>query len=514
MGEVTVIAMPRTAARPRRATADTTVTGKPFTVPHFKKWARQLTLDNGKPWAVEDFQAEFIGDVFAGIPECWLIVPEGNTKTTTIAGLALYYAEHKVDASIPVAASSRDQGRRLYDQGAGFVRRSAYTKKRFRAYFGYRAIEHCADMNFKPSCAEPHSRVEIFAADERTGDGAIPDLAITDELHRHKSLGLYRTWTGKLLKKNGQIVAISTRGEPGSEFEVALEEMKLRATGVERRGAFVRYSGPGFVLHLWGVPEEADVEDIELVKQANPFSGITVESLRSKRQSPTMTLAHWSRYVCNRPTRSVLAAITEAEWASARVETEIPAGEPVMLGIDTAWKHDTTAIVPLWAPRSDFRLLGPARILTPPRDGNSLDHHLIERACIEIAQRNPVSVVVMDVSFGLEQLAEWIEQNLHTRVIRRAQTDPFAVVDYESFMEALRVGWLHHSGDSALTRHVMNAVARMLPGGRSRFDRLLQGRESNQEQRVIDALVAAAMVHAEYAHPAKAEPKTQRWGAA
>jgi hypothetical protein len=150
----------------------------------------------------------------------------------------------------------------------------------------------------------------------------------------------------------------------------------------------------------------------------------------------------------------------------------------------------------------------------PPRDGNSLDHHRIESALVAIAQRNPVSVVVMDVSFGLEQLAEWIEQNLHTKVIRRAQTDPFQVVDYEAFMEGLRLGWLHHSGDPGLTRHVLNAIAQMLPSGRSRFVRLKQGRESHQEERVIDALVAAAMVHAEYAHPAAEKKTTMRWGAA
>lgn len=511
---MTVTTMMRDNIRSIAPAVDDVIPGRPFTIPHFKAWALRLILDNGKPWKVERFQADFIADVFAGVTELLLVVPEENTKTTTIAGVSLYFAEYKDDASVPVAASSRDQGRRLYDQAAGFVKRSPRLKRHFRAYFGYRAIEHCPDGNFKPSCMTAHSRIEIFAADERTGDGAIPDLAICDELHRHKTLGLWRTWRGKLDKKNGQIIGISTAGEPGGEFEVMREEFRLSATDVVRGETFTRYKSPDAVMHDWAVPENADVEDLELVKRANPFSGVTVERLRKKRHSPAMTLQHWSRYVCNRPTRAVNAAISESEWARAAVKDEIPGGVPVMLGLDTAWRKDTTAIVPLWVRDAHFRLLGPATILVPPRDGNSLDHHLIEAALVEIAQRNPVSVVVMDVSFGLEQLAEWIEQNLHTRVIRRAQTDPFQVMDYESFMEALRLGWLHHTGDRGLTRHVMNAIARLLPGGRSRFDRLVLSRDSRQEERVIDALVAAAMVHAEYAHPAAEKQKTMRLGAA
>ncbi len=73
----------------------------------------------------------------------------------------------------------------------------------------------------------------------------------------------------------------------------------------------------------------------------------------------------------------------------------------------------------------------------------------------------------------------------------------WAAEDYDKFTEALREGWLKHSGDRALTRHVLNAVARVLPFGDARFDRPSQTRQGGeQERRVIDALTAAAMVHA------------------
>ena len=463
---------------------------RPFTLPHFRAWAKALTLDNGKPWIVEPFQADFLRDVFAGIPEVWLVVPEGNAKTTLIAGLALYHIEFTESANVPVAASSRDQAEVLYRQAEGFVQRGELAA--FRCQEGYRRIRHDAT----------HSRIQVMAADDRTGDGIIPSLALLDELHRHRDLGLYRTWRGKLEKRGGQIVAISTAGEPGSEFEATRERIRQQATQITRTGSHVRAASDRLVLHEWAVPEGGDVEDMALVKTANPLKAITVPILAAKFASPTMTLAHWRRFVCNLPTRSDSAAITESEWFGAATDDVIPDGTPVWLGLDVAWKWDTTSLVPLWMRDPTYRLLGPATILTPPRDGNSLDPYLVERAVITIHERTPVATVVMDTSRA-EQLASWLATEIGATVIDRAQSNAWAALDFDRFMEALRNGWLRHSGDPGLTQHALAAIARILPYGDARFDRPNQSRSGqDQERRVIDALTAAAMVHSAAAEPA------------
>jgi phage terminase large subunit-like protein len=262
------------------------------------------------------------------------------------------------------------------------------------------------------------------------------------------------------------------------------------------------------VLHEWSVPEEADVEDMEVVKAANPFSGITIESLREKKESPTMTLTHWRRFVCNLPTRSSQAAITEAEWHAAQTDKKIPKGEPIWLGLDVAWKWDTTAAVPLWWKNPEFRLLGDPRILTPPSDGNMLDPYLVQHAIAELHERNPIEMVVMDMS-GAADLAAWIQTELGAEVVEHPQGLPMQVKIFNSFMEALRQGWLFHTGDPELRRHVMNAIARMLPRGDSVFERQVASRYTNQERRVIDALDAAAMVHYVAAQNAAQLPKAK-----
>jgi len=234
-----------------------------------------------------------------------------------------------------------------------------------------------------------------------------------------------------------------------------------------------------------------------LVKVANPSSRITVETLAAKRARPSWSLAHWQRLTCNMPTRTIASAISEAEWHAARTDEVIPEGQEIWLGLDLGWKYDTTALVPLWIRDAEFRLLGPATILEPPRNGDQLDAHLVEDALRLVHARNPIHTVVMDMTNG-EQLSQWIEEEIGADVIDRTQGNALACLDYARFMEALREGWLRHTGDPGLTSHALNATARLLPQGDTKFDRPKESRTVRDElarRRVIDALVAAAMVH-------------------
>jgi phage terminase large subunit-like protein len=459
----------------------------PFTVEHFEAWAGRHILDTGESWMLDDFERAFIADVLSGVRISWLVVPEGNGKTTLIAGLALYHIEFTASGYVAVAASTRDQAEWIYRQASGLVLASERDRE-FKCLEGYRRIRFDAR----------NARIQVFAADDRGGDGAIASLFILDELHRHKDLSLYRTWSGKLPKRGGQLVAISTAGEVGGEFEVERERFRKEAPTVERSGAFTRAVAENAVLHDWAVEEGADLEDLEAVKAANPSPRITLDDLRQKRATPGMTAGHWARFTGNRAARSEQAAVTEAEWAAARTDVMIPEGASVWLGLDIGLKYDTTALVPLWVRDPHFRLLGEAKILEPPREtGNLLDVHVVEEALLCVHARNPVEVVVMDMTSNA-QFGQWIEENLGAEVVDRGQGVTWQALDYARFMEALGRGWLKHTGDPGLTSHVLNAVAKPLPSGGTKFERPKMSRTVGDvlaRQRVVDALDAAAMVH-------------------
>jgi hypothetical protein len=250
------------------------------------------------------------------------------------------------------------------------------------------------------------------------------------------------------------------------------------------------------VLHDFSVPADADVEDVDVVKAANPFSGVTRERLETKRKSPSMTVTHWRRFVCNQATRSDETAISEAEWTALRSTEGIPVGEPVWAGVDFGWKWDTTAITPLWMPDIHRRVFGHAEILTPPRDGTSTAVEDVQAAFLDLHERNPIHTVVMDENAGGAQMVSWIEHELGARVVSHSQGHTAMALAYERWMEAMREKWLQHTGDPEFARHVLNAIARLLPGGQTRFDRPARSRgTAHQDQRVWDALTAASMVH-------------------
>jgi len=459
---------------------------KPFTVDHFRNFARNCVLDNGEKCEPEEFQLLAVEDLFAGATEVWLVVPEGNGKTTITALIALYYAHLIPRGKVAVAASSRDQAGILFEQAQGFVDSTPGLKKRFRTYEGYRRIKSKVTAG----------KIQIYASDEGTGDGIIPDLGILDELHRHKKgLKLYRTWTGKLDKKAGQVLAISTAGEPYSEFEEIRATMRSEATEVKRERCYVRAASEGMVLHDYHVPDGQNVEDMEVVKAANPFSGVTVESLGRKRRRKTMSLSHWRRMNCNQAVRGDESAITEVQLAKVLTDDEIPKGEPIWAGFDIGWKWDTTAIAPVWLPSFEHRLFGRPKILTPPRDGNMLHPDKIHKAFEEVHARNPIEVVVMDMSKA-EEMAVWLMEDLGVRVVdHSSKPEPMALA-YERWMEAMREGWLGVSRDAEFIRHILNAAEKLLPGGRTRFDRASSSRSpGKQDERVWDALDAAHRVN-------------------
>jgi hypothetical protein len=108
------------------------------------------------------FQRRIVGDLFAGVRELWSILPEGNGKTTLMAGVALYGAHYCPEPVDPDRCVERGAGDDSAHPGAGFVRRSGL-EKRFRIY-EYRGIG---------SIKQGGVGIRAYAADERTAGGAI-----------------------------------------------------------------------------------------------------------------------------------------------------------------------------------------------------------------------------------------------------------------------------------------------------------------------------------------------------
>lgn len=432
-------------------------------------------LDNGAAFELEGFEADFAHDLFTlRRPESWLIIPEGNGKTTFLSLLALYFGDYTQTAMVPIAASSREQAEIMYRQAEGLIARSPEFAKRFRAYDGYRRIK----------CERTGGRIQVYAADDRTADGIIPGgIALIDELHRLRDMRLVRTWRGKLKKRSALMVGISTAGEPGSEFEEVRAQMKRRATEITIDGCRTRAVGDRSVIHDFAVPTIEAAEDLEVVAQANPLSANTVEVLREALEAPSMTKEHWLRFNCNIAALEQGSAIPPLDWAKCAVPgLEIPDGTPVYIGLDLGWKWDTTAIVPV-APGDPLRV-GRPTILVPPRDGSSLAEESIEAAIFEMRDRWKVLGLVFDRNAGGHQLAQRLEKHHGMTVIDHSQDPAPMSIAAERLYEAVREQRLQHPEDPALTAHVLAAARKATSGEKWRLVKAKQP---------IDAAIALAM---------------------
>ena len=320
---------------------------------------------------------------------------------------------------------------------------------RFVCLEGYRRINHHAG-----------GRIQVFAADDRTGDGIIPTLGIIDEPHRQRDLSLYRTWSGKLMKRDGQLVAISTSGEPGSDFELTRRQILETSDEVTRKGSFTRAASRRVVLHQWALPDTEDPEDIVAVKRANPFSGITEEMLTQKRASPTMTMHHWLRFVCNRPTNDVECWLGDNGpiiWEGLTDPHElVPKSEATWAGVDIGLRHDTSAVV-LMQKRPDGRFHAICRIWTPTPD-RPVDVTDVMKYLRDANEKYALEAVSYDNRFFDVPAKTLLDEGLP--MFEVPQSVERMTAAYGSLYEAILGGKISHDRDDAFSTQVLNPVAR------------------------------------------------------
>ena len=175
----------------------------------------------------------------------------------------------------------------------------------------------------------------------------------------------------------------------------------------------------GFAFHEWSLGAGDDTDDLALVKLANPASWLDEAELRARKESPSMQPWQWQRFTCGMWVAGELSAISGKDWiACADPGSGIPAdAEGVIIGIDLGWRHDYTAIVPVWRdPEGPIRVHAPI-ILIPPGGGESLDAEDVFAACQQFAERWSGCTFVLDPEAGGEQLAQRLEREIPTSAV-------------------------------------------------------------------------------------------------
>ncbi len=445
----------------------------------FEAFCGELTLVQGTRMALEPFQRTMLADYFDGVRESLILLAKKNSKTTSLGALGLFHLVSEPDAAVYLAAASREQATLMFDAARGFVARSEALRGQLVVRPGYREIW----------TKDGTGKLKVLAADQDTADGVQPSLALVDELGRHRSAGLYGVLADGLGPRNGQMVTISTAGD---DEESPLGQLRKRAyafPGLTRDGSHRHVRTTDFAMHEWALDPDQDRDDLQVVKSANPASWQTVEELRKRKESPSMTPWRWARFACGVWMFGENGAISDKEWGACAVPgLEIPAGaDGVFCGLDLAWRGpDTTAFTPVR--RDGYTVVvGTPIVLEPPGDGTSLDAGEVWAAVVSIAERWPGVTFVADPNAGAPELLQKIERELPHVTLAEFPQAPFPMaVAAGRVQEAISSKILRHPDDVTLTRHVLAAVA-VNVGESYRF------KKSRRAGQPIDALIALTM---------------------
>jgi phage terminase large subunit-like protein len=451
-----------------------------YTLTAFAKFCRSLRLESGEPMKLEAFERLMLAEHFEGATEVVIVIPKKNGKTTLLGALALFHLAEVPEAEIVIGASSRDQARILFKQAAGLVRRSPDVYDLFDVKGGYGEIRIAGAEKDGP-------RIRVLAADANTADGVIPTLALVDELHRHPSGDLYGVFRDGLGPRRGQMATISTAGVA---LDSPLGLLRVRAHGLEsfRRDAAAKHNyaataSGDFVLHEWCLEGTEDVDDLRLVEKANPASWQTVEALRRRHESPTMTPWQWRRFACGIWTEGEEPWIDPRAWDDlADPALVIPDGAEVWLGVDIGVRHDSTAIVVAHR-QDDDRIAVQATILEPPPHGN-LPLERVEQAIRDLAREFRVLGVFYD-PWTFRRSAEILEDD-GLEVVEFPQSAERMASASANLYRLVETGDLVHDGDPVLRSHVMAGATKETERGW----RLVKDPKS---RRPVDALIAMAI---------------------
>ena len=275
---------------------------------------------------LEPFQRK-IATAAAG-PERELLIslPRGQGKTTLLAGVALHHLVTVDRAEVYCAAASQPQARILYEDCVRFARELDHPNIVLRHH----------EIRWRPDPARFASFTRIMRvlpAVPLKLHGLTPSLALIDELHAVPDNGVYEAMKTAQHKRPGsRLVTISTAGvsagaPPGPGR--ALPRVTVRGALHGRQGWRI-LEDVGLVL----VPDDGDIDDMRLVKTANPASWISIASLREQRAA--VPEGAFERYHCNQWAAGEGAWIPPGSWQAC-------IGEPTLADGERIWIESTSA---------------------------------------------------------------------------------------------------------------------------------------------------------------------------
>jgi len=418
-------------------------------------------------------------------------VPRKNGKSTKAAGvgLKLAFADGEDGAEVYSAATKHDQALIVHGEATRMVRATPALAERIQI--------------FKNSLSrvEKYQKYEPLGADEDTLDGLNVHAAVIDELHAHKTRGVFDLMeTGTSARRQPLLFAITTAGTDQSETSVCWEQ-HVYAEQVLRR----IITDDTYFAFIASMDEGDDWQEERNWYKANPNLGVSkkLDYMRDQaRRAKNMPakLNSFLRLDLNKWTQQVSRWIDMLLWdanAGAPIDEVALRGRPCYGGLDlssvsdlTAWvllfpdpvDPDRVTILPrLWCPeaklheetRNQYR----EQYQAWARDGwlqvtsgNAIDYETVKAQILADAQQFQLQEVAVDRLFQGYQLSmQLADEGLTVAACGMGYMSMAGPC--KEFERRLLEKRLHHGGHPVLKWMANNVAVREDPAGNLKPDK-------------------------------------------
>ncbi len=446
----------------------------------------------GRPFYLEGWQAFILFNLFGWKREdgtrrfriAYISVARKNGKSPLASGIGLYLtiADREPGANVYAAATKKDQARIVHDEAIRMIRKSERLSKRVNV----------------PKSTNPRNAGFIYvpaldaeflplSADDSTMDGLNIHGAIVDELHAHKTPGVWdviTTATGA--RRQPLIVAITTAGYDITSvcYEQHQYSERVLDGTVEADSHFA---------FICSIDEGDNWQDPEVWKKANPNLGVSVsisdmeEQAEKAKNSPVFENT-FRRLKCNQWTEQAERWLTMEAWNKAAGTVDIKALEGVKCwaGLDLADTTDTAALVLVFLV-DEYRIVLPLfycpeetvsrrtksegipyrmwvdRGLVTATPGNVIDYRYIHNDIKRLAKTYKIKEIAYDPWHATE-LIQNLEDDGYVMVPMRQGYQTLSAPTKELLALTLN-GLLVHGDNRVLNWQAMNMAVMTDPAG-------------------------------------------------
>lgn len=271
---------------------------------------------------------------FRRFKTAFIEIPKKNGKSTYLAMIGVYmmHGDGENAPEVYALAGQRDQAKIVFNEAQRMVKQSQDLRDEVTVY------QHNMHINATNAVFEP------LASDVDTIDGRNPHCNIVDELHRHKSRGLWDLVENTMVARRQPLtIAITTAGWDVTSVCYEQHQYALKVLdGVSKNDTYFCY--------LATPDKGADWRDEDLWRKVNPNMNISVklkemhEVAKKARVTPGQQNS-FRRYRLNEWTEQADRWIGKEQWdaCNKRVDVETLKGQRCWGGLDLALTFDMSA---------------------------------------------------------------------------------------------------------------------------------------------------------------------------